>query len=138
MLADASRFVFDSFALFAHFEGEAGGPIVRRLLDRADSAEATIALSVINLGEAAYITEREQGPQAVKRLLAAVNQLPIRVVEADRRRTLAAAHLKAHYPIAYADAFALALAMELSATLVTGDAVFRAVESEAPILWLPR
>ena len=39
-----------------------------------------------------------------------------------------AAELKARYPISYADAFALAMALEHSAVLVTGDPEFRQVE----------
>jgi ribonuclease VapC len=40
------------------------------------------------------------------------------------RRVLAAAALKAQYPIAYADAFAAQLARELSLPLLTSDPEF--------------
>jgi uncharacterized protein len=50
--------------------------------------------------------------------------------------TFAAAHLKAQYPIAYADAFALALAQSKEATLLTGDLEFRQAEKEVSIEWL--
>jgi predicted nucleic acid-binding protein len=135
--AEPPRYVLDSFALFAHFEDEAGGPAVRELLSQALRNEAVVYLSIINLGETAYVTERERGIPSVERMLAAIDQLPIHVVDAGRRQTLEAAHLKADHPIAYADAFALALAVELAATLVTGDPEFRSTEGVAPILWLP-
>jgi predicted nucleic acid-binding protein len=136
--AEPARYVLDSFALFAHFEAEAGGPVVKAILTRAQQSEALVYLSIINLGEAVYITERERGLSAAERLIAAVDGLPIRVVEADRKHTFAAAHLKARLPIAYADAFALALAISLKATLVTGDSEFRSTGATVPILWLPR
>ena len=36
------------------------------------------------------------------------------------------------------DSFAIALAEESAATVVTGDPEFKAVEKLIPILWLPR
>lgn len=137
-IADPPRYVLDSFALFAHFEDEIGGDLVRDILRQANRGESTLYLSVINLGEAAYLTERRRGRTAVMQLLAAVDQLPVTVIDADRRRMLSAAHLKATYPLAYADAFALSLAVDLEATLVTGDPEFKAAESLAKVLWLPR
>jgi ribonuclease VapC len=47
-----------------------------------------------------------------------------------------AAHLKARYPISYADAFAAALAKRNGAHLMTGDPEFKAVEPEVAIHWL--
>ncbi len=49
---------------------------------------------------------------------------------------LAAAHLKARFPIALADAFAAALAQELEAPLLTGDPEFKALEETLTIYWL--
>lgn len=61
-------------------------------------------------------------------------------VEATRRRVRASAALKARYAIAFADAFAIQLALERGLTLLTGDPEMEAVEREEPveILWLPR
>ncbi len=135
---DRTRFVLDSFALFAQFEDEPDAAVVRDVLTRAQAGQLDLYLSVINLGEAIYVTERERGLPMAERLIAAVDALPIQVVDADRQRTLAAAHLKAQFPIAYADAFALSLAIETKATLLTGDPEFLSVGSIVPILWLRR
>jgi predicted nucleic acid-binding protein len=62
--------------------------------------------------------------------LARIDELPIEVVDADRTLTLAAAHLKADCPIAYADCFAAALAQVRNASLLTGDSEFRKVKPE--------
>ena len=51
-------------------------------------------------------------------------------------RVFAAAHIKANYSVSYADAFAIALAQELNAAIVTGDPEFQAVEKIVRILWL--
>ena len=138
MSADRPRYVLDSFALLAYFGAEPGGPQVEALLASAAAEQAVAYLAVINYGELIYITEREQGAFAARRAIAAVDQLPITVIEADRRLTFAAAHIKAHYRLSYADAFAVALAQQTQATLLTGDPEFRAVEHLITIEWLPQ
>ena len=65
-------------------------------------------------------------------------RLAIEVVEADRSLTLEAAHLKAHRPLSYADAFVVALALQKGAEIVTGDPEFRQVEEQISIRWLPQ
>lgn len=138
MSAKPAHYVLDSFALLAHFQAEVGGPRVRGVLAQADRKQAEVYLSIINYGEAIYITEREHSLTAAQSLIAAVDQLPIIVVEADRKLVFAAAHLKAHYSISYADAFALALTQQQQAVLLTGDPEFREVESLVTIEWLPQ
>ena len=138
MKAKPTAYVLDSFALLAHLQAEPGGPRVQAILVQAEKEQAAVFLSIVNYGEAIYITEREQGLTAAQSLIAAVDQLPITVVEADRKLTFAAAHLKAHYSISYADAFALALAQQQQAILLTGDPEFHQVESLATIEWLPQ
>jgi predicted nucleic acid-binding protein len=130
--------VLDSFALLAYFGAEPGGPRVEALLASVAMKQTMVYLSVISYGELVYITEREQGAFAARRGIAAVDQLPITVVEADRRLTFAAAHVKAHHRLSYADAFAVALAQQTQATLVTGDPEFRAVEHLVAVEWLPQ
>jgi len=133
-----ARYVLDSFALLAHLQAEPGGSRVQAVLGRASKEQTEVFLSVINYGECIYITEREHGLTAAHSLIAIVDQMPLTIVEADRKLTFAAAHLKAHYAIAYADAFALALAQEQQATLLTGDPEFQAVQHLAEIEWLPQ
>ncbi len=138
MAARIPRYTLDSFALLAHLEDEPGAARVRAVLEQAAKQQAEIYLSIVNYGEVVYITEREQGLPAAQTMIAAVDQLPIRVVVGDRTLTFAAAHLKAHHPIAYADAFAVALNQQLGGTLLTGDPELRKVEAVTEIEWLPQ
>ena len=138
MSVDPPCYVLDSFALLAYFGAEPGGPRVEALLASAAMKQTMVYLSVINYGELVYITEREQGAFAARRAIAATDQLPITVTEADRRLTFAAAHIKAHHRLSYADAFAVALTQQMQATLVTGDPEFSAVEGLVAIEWLPQ
>jgi predicted nucleic acid-binding protein len=134
--ASISRYVLDSFALLAHLQDEPGAPRVRAVLEQAEKRRAEIYLSIVNYGEVVYITEREKGLTAAQSVIAAVDQLPVRLVEADRGLTLAAAHIKARHPLAYADAFAAALAQANNAILFTGDPEMKAVEGQTRIEWL--
>lgn len=137
MAAKIAGYVLDSFALLAYFEDEPGGHRVKAVLAQAAKQRAEVMVSVVNYGEVVYITEREHGLRAAHKLIAAIDQLPVTIVDADRRLTLAAAHVKAKHPLSYADAFAVALAQAQHATLLTADLEFRAVETLVPIEWLP-
>lgn len=129
-------YVLDAFALLAYLRGEPGAERVRDLLLRARSGEARLYLCLVNYGEVLYISERQGGRPAAEEAIRIIDHLPLETVLADRDLTFAAAHLKARYPISYADAFAAALAQKLSATLVTGDPEFRKVEALVEIEWL--
>jgi ribonuclease VapC len=132
-------YVLDSFALLAYFEGEVGMARVRGVLERAEARDDRVFLSLINLGEVLYITERERGLAAARRTLAAVDELPIDLVPVSRDTVLDAAHIKARFPIAYADAFAAVTARHLGGVVMTGDPEFRHL-AEAGVVdveWLP-
>lgn len=133
-----ARFVLDSFALLAYLEDEPGAREVEQLLAAANQGEARVWMPVVNLGEVLYITEREQSLEVAQTVLAAVDQLSIEIIEADRSLTLEAAHVKAHHLLSYADAFVVALARQKGAEVVTGDPEFREVEEQVAVRWLPQ
>ena len=130
------RYVLDSYALLAYFQGEHGGAKVKEILKEASLAKALIHMSVINVGEVVYITSRKLGKASSQALFKDISLLPVQLVEASMERVLIAANIKARYPISYGDSFAVALAKELGATVVTGDPEFRKVENEVGVLWL--
>lgn len=136
--SESKEYVLDSYALLAFFEAEPGMETVTRLLEEALRGECRLCMSVVNLGEVLYIVEREKGLPSAQEILARIDELPIEVAIAERTVTLAAAHLKAELPIAYADCFAAALSCLRNAPLVTGDPEFRRVKPEhgLQIEWL--
>jgi ribonuclease VapC len=129
-------FVLDSFALLAYFQAEPAAVKVKEILGHALKEDAAVFLSVINLGEIIYTVERKLGEDTSREILHDVLALPIEVAEATRDRVFAAAHIKAKFPISYADAFAVALAREMTAAVITGDPEFKRVEPLIDILWL--
>ncbi len=114
---DVQKYVLDSFAVIAYFENEPGAEIVDDLIRRVPQ-NALLYLSIINFGEIAYDAEREHGDEALRKRLDDVRALPIAFVDVDEKTVLAAAHVKANYRVSYADAFAIALAQELNATVI--------------------
>lgn len=119
-----SAYVLDSYALLAHFEGEAGADCVGNFLRAAQEGRTKLYFSVINLGEVYYITLRERGRNEAAQALFLMEQLPLSIVDADSETTIEAAKLKAMHPVAYADCFAAALAVRHQAKVVTGDPEF--------------
>ena len=57
-------------------------------------------------------------------------------LQRETGENLVAARVKAHHAVSYADAFAVALAQELGATLVSGDPEIRALRGLVPVLWV--
>lgn len=132
------RYVLDSYALIAYLRAEAGAGRTRELLEAAGVGAALLLMSLVNLGEVAYLVERRSGGPMLQRVLAIVGQLPIDIVAPDMQQTLLAAGIKARHPLSFADAFAAALAESHDAMLVTGDPEFRVLEPQLSIMWLER
>ncbi len=134
---DSEYLVLDSYALLAYLEGEPGNELVTSLLEQARTGNRELLMCCVNFGEVMYIVERESGLPKAQEVLAAIEELPIQVIEADRGLALAAAHIKAQSAIAFADCFAAALAQIKKAELVTGDPEFSKIKDIVAIKWLP-
>ena len=93
-------------------------------------------MNEVNVGEVYYCLARSHSIQRAEVFLRTFPKLPIRSLSNNYDQVLAAARLKAQFPISYADAFALSTAQREKATLVTGDPEFHAVEHLVPILWI--
>jgi predicted nucleic acid-binding protein len=106
----------DSWAVLAWLDGDE--PATTAVQD-AFAAERPW-MSWLNVGEVAYQLERRHGRDeaalVVRRLRAA-----IALDDVTAERVLAAAHVKAQHPIAFADCFAAVTAAARDATLLTGD-----------------
>lgn len=105
----------DSWAVLQWLEG--GEPAASRVEAALPSRPV---MSWINLGEVSYIVERRAGGDRAKRVVRDLRrQLTLDLP--SEARVLEAARIKARYPMAYADAFAVATALAHRATLLTGD-----------------
>jgi len=77
-------------------------------------------MSWMNVGEIAYLLERRHGLDEATAVIRSLRSA-VALDDVSAERVLAAAHLKAAHPIAYADCFAAATAIARDATLLTGD-----------------
>jgi len=137
MTINIPEYVLDSFALLAYFQAELAGPAVRALLEDARDDKVALHVSLMNVGETYYIMARAKDISQADAMLSDIRALPIILQPATEDRILAAARLKAQYALSYADAFAVALGQELSATVMTGDPEFNAVAHVVKLEWLP-
>lgn len=129
-------YVLDSHAILAYLNQEVSAPRVGKILETVARGDEPGFLSLINYGEVVYIVERERGLERAHETIAWLDSLPIQIVAPDRELTLAAAHIKAHHPISYADGFGAALTLRQRAKLVTGDRDFKALEKLIDIEWI--
>lgn len=106
----------DSWAVLAWLDGDEPAA---RIVQEAFETERPW-MSWLNVGEVAYQLERCHG---VGEAALVVGRLRASVAldEVTPARILAAAHIKAVHPIAFADCFAAATALARGATLLTGD-----------------
>ena len=135
-MPNPTSYIFDAFALMAYFENEPSGERVEQLLYNAEERKIRICLSVINLGEVLYTVERKHGLSKAHNTLALIQEMPIVVLPVDDQTVFAAAHVKANYPVSYADAFVIAIAQSIKAIIVTGDPKFHDVTDFVEIEWL--
>lgn len=135
----SERFVLDAWGILAFLQGEE--PAAKRILqlfDAAQTGQAELSISLINLGEVYYRVARLRSLDEADQTLAGLRRLPLTIVPADEAQVFNAARLKAAHPISYADAFALAAAGVLGAVLVTGDPELLALKDQIQIERLAR
>jgi predicted nucleic acid-binding protein len=113
--------VIDSWAMIAWLLDQAAAPAVESLLREADAGKLELLMSWINVAEVYYIAAKRHGLQRAEEFLSRIPSLPIRVVLPDEDGIMAAARIKAAHPVAFGDAFAIALAQAEGASVITGD-----------------
>jgi predicted nucleic acid-binding protein len=129
-------YVLDSFAVLALLRNEAGKDKVKEIMQQAKNGVGHTLMSWVNVGEVAYIVERRWSAGQVYQVLSYLEAAKVEIIPVERELALTAAHIKAEYPLAYADAFAAALAMQEKAILVTGDPEFKALDQLLTIEWI--
>ena len=117
--------VVDSWAMVAWIRGEACAPLVRQFILEADSGAVQLKMSWINVAETFYILAKRDSQTMADEFMTRLPSLPIRLVLPDEAGIMAAARIKAAHPVAFGDAFAIALALAEQGSVITGDAEIR-------------
>jgi ribonuclease VapC len=102
----------------------------RELLSEAARGRLSLCMSRINLGEIYYSIAKDYDDATAAALVQQLTAIFVEIVPVTDADIDAAAKLKAHYRISYADAFAVVLSINRSATLVTGDPDFLPLASD--------
>jgi len=108
---------------------------VEKLLTEAENGKVRLLMSAINVGEVYYFLRKEHSAKLAESWREASGTLPVTIEVPTSDDIWNAATLKSRFPIAYADAFAGALAQKYNCPLVTGDPEFRRVD-QLDIDWI--
>lgn len=131
-------YVLDSSALIRYLDGEAGATRIERILSDCAGLRAEAWVSAVQWGEVAGNLRQRFGASEEKRILSSLLPSEAKIVQVSPERAVLAADLRVDRKIAYADAFALELAMDSpDHVLVTADYGFKTVEDLAKIEFLP-
>ena len=101
--------------------------IVNGLFAEAEAGTARLFMSAINVGEVYYYVCKYHSETLAESWRESSRTLPVTIEVPTADEIWEAALLKGRYPIAYADAFAAALAHKYRCPLVTGDPELRSI-----------
>jgi len=101
---------------------------VAALLSDAEENRARLVMSVINAGEVYYCLWKNHSVELAESWRESSPTMPVTFEVPSAPEIWSAASIKARFPIAYADAFAAALARKYTCPLMTGDPEFRVVD----------
>lgn len=133
-----TTYVLDSSAALRFLDDGAGAGRVEEILGACAGGQAKLSISAVQWGEIAGKLRKRFGVREEMRVLSILLPSEAAIVPVTADRAVHAAGLKVDRNIAYADAFALELAMESAEhVLVTADYGFKPVEDLARIEFLP-
>ena len=133
-----TTYVLDSSAALRYIDDGPGADRVEEVLGACATLRAELCISAVQWGEIAGKLRKHFGPADQNRILSSFLPSEASIVPASAERAVRAAGLKVDRNIAYADSFALELAMESpDHVLVTADYGFKPVEDLAKIEFLP-
>ena len=136
----ANRVVLDAHAVLVFLGEEPGWTEVEEILRFGEPW-----MTLVNLGEVAYILERASGAAAADEVWANLRAesrpggVSVRWIDIDDTLVRRAAVLKARGGLSYGDAFAAGAASVLDCPVLTGDPEFRVAEElGVTVRWLGR
>lgn len=135
-MPSAKLFVFDTSALLALRQNEAGADTVQHIL-KSSGQPNKIYISFITLMEYFYVLTRMEGEAAAQEGYSALKQLPLSVIASSEQLGLVAARFKARASLSVADAWIAATSHQLQATLVHKDPEFEQLAAEISLKPLP-
>ena len=131
--------ILDSWAVLAWLKRERpAAERTRALLKAAELGDCRLGINIVNWGEIFYLCVKARNAAYARRVLQTLRPR-VMVISANDELVMAAATLKARFPISYADGFAVATALAHNTPLVTGDPEIRAMaatEKKLRLEWI--
>ncbi len=131
------RYLLDTSALLTLSENEPGAQLIESLLIKGRHGEVSLYISFMSVMEAGYKAYRVRGEDGLPHLLAYLQKLPVTRVDVNDELIALAARMKGTYRLSLADAWILATAKQLGATLVHKDPEFEQAKAEVSLQALP-
>lgn len=131
-------YVLDSSAVLRFIDREAGAERVKAIFQSCAGGQAESCISAVQWGEIAGKLRKRLGAFGQKKALESLMRVDSVIIPVTAERAVRAAEIKVDRKLAYADAFAIELAMDSpDHVLVTADYDFKAVAGLAHIEFLP-
>jgi len=135
------HYILDACALLAFLNDEEGAEKIEDLLNRSDTSDISVSMSIINLLEVYYGELRDKGNEIAQIVLDMVQHYSIKIINTVSEQVFhEAARLKAAYKMSIADCIGLATAIEHSGQFVSSDHHELELVSRnehIPFVWLP-
>jgi len=122
--------VLDTYGLIKWLTGESCHEIVDKHLRTSQ-----VHMSSINFGGTYYRLIKDGFRDEAESLWVNKDLFPIKYINPNWQRIRRAAEVKSRYPVSYAEAFCISLAMELEAKVITGDPEFKKIEG-LELIWV--
>ena len=129
-------YLLDAFPILCWLQQEPGHAMVDDLLKQAEEGKLSLSMHIMNLGEVFYRIYRVAGASKAEEVVSKLRMLPVSILSVSDLGVMEAARIKGKYRVSFADAFAVAAALEHKAIVVTGDPEYRAVSRLVKILWV--
>jgi len=133
----SEKYVLDTSAILALRSDEPGADDVESILRKAEYGSVEVYVSFMTYMEAYYRVWRIEGEESAKRMYAELMALPVSRIGITDGILLRAGAIKAVYRLSVADAWIIASAVELEASMVHKDPEFEQVQDILSLVTLP-
>src|SRR5579863_10135661 len=107
-----TKYVLDASSLILYIDNEAGASRMEEILAECVAGRASVCISAVQWGEVASNLRKRMGASHERRILSGLIPAEAEIVPVTAEGAVRAGDLRVDKKIAYADAFALDLAMQ--------------------------
>ena len=136
----AERYLLDTSAVLAAWQGEPGERDVKALLEQVAAGNCEIFTSFMTFFEAYYVTKRRTGEAKAIEIYNWLHRLPIQRVDLEEEGILiSAADIKSQHSVSAIDAWIIATGLAKAAAIVHKDEEFdRLINLPVTFVKIPR